>query len=172
MPAESRLLPTLYDLYRKNKVKVTREYVSIDKLYVDPLEQRNFSETAGKMMVKEFCPELCDDLVVIRKNGKMSIADGQHRAYALKALGYKKWWARVFEGKGRGADLGGTIFLLKNESRRSVSQLEKYHVALNAGVEQILPDGSRSHGWPQVNVTNQDEGSIGGNGVDEAVCQG
>ena len=107
------------------------EVVTIDDLNVDHSYQRALNQNLVERILAQWDMVAADAITVSRrKNGKLYIVNGQHRAAAAKLAGETEILAFVYDGLTRAeeADLR-----LKANNRRSDNQLERFQAQLTQG---------------------------------------
>lgn len=115
------------------------QWIPLDKLDIDINAQRNLMESQVKKIMKEFTPSALGRIIVSKKldeNGKHHIQDGQHRAEALKLLGFKEAPCVVVDSETIKQEAEN--FLLINLNSASVSSLDKYRIGVSANVPEYL----------------------------------
>lgn len=115
------------------------QWIPLDKLDIDLNAQRNLMEGQVKKIMKDFTPSALGRIIVSKttdKNGKHHIQDGQHRAEALKLLGFKEAPCVVVDAETIQKEAEN--FLLINLNSASVSALDKYRIGVSANVSEYL----------------------------------
>lgn len=114
-----------------------RDWVRLGDVDVNPLVQREFVPSKAEKIALEFDPESFGTPVVNRRNGRVWMIDGQHRAAALKIWLGEGWEdqhfeAEVYEGLSEAQE--AEAFLRRNDSM-SVNAFNKFRIAVVAGRE-------------------------------------
>lgn len=136
------------------------EWISIDRLEVDPAYQRatdgDLSRRIIASMVKAWEWTLCQPLVVSRRpDGRMMILDGQHRHAGAVARGDLPHLPCVIVS---GQDEKGEAetFIALNTRRQRLSEADKFNGMLAAGDAdaKAMADLLAETGWRQVRAKN------------------
>lgn len=115
------------------------QWIPLDKLDIDINAQRNLMESQVKKIMKDFTPSALGRIIVSKStdaSGKHHIQDGQHRAEALKLLGFKEAPCVVVDSETIKQEAEN--FLLINLNSASVSSLDKYRIGVSANVPEYL----------------------------------
>ena len=115
------------------------QWIPLDKLNIDINAQRNLMVGQVRKIMKEFSPSAFGRIIVSKQTdskGKHHIQDGQHRAEALKLLGYTEAPCVVVDSETIKQEAEN--FLLINLNSASVSSLDKYRIGVSANVPEYL----------------------------------
>lgn len=115
------------------------EWIPLDKLNIDLQAQRNLMESQVKKIMKDFTPSALGRIIVSKKvdeAGKHHIQDGQHRAEALRLLGFKEAPCVVVDTETVKHEAEN--FLLINLNSAAVSSLDKYRIGVSANVPEYV----------------------------------
>lgn len=115
------------------------QWIPLNELNIDIQAQRNLMEGQVKKIMKDFTPSAFGRIIVSKKTdkqGKHHIQDGQHRAEALRLLGFKEAPCVVVDSETIKHEAEN--FLLINLNSASVSALDKYRIGVSAGVPEYL----------------------------------
>jgi hypothetical protein len=110
------------------------EEVDIKKLDVDDRYQRELQEGRVKRMVKEFNPLQVGAIQTSRRNGRLTVIDGQHRLAAAKELGLKKMPCVVHDDLTPEEE--AALFVRLQLDRRSLKPVERFEAQVFAGDER------------------------------------
>lgn len=103
------------------KASGKRQLVSLASLNIDYSYQRQRKSTS-RLIARNFMPQACKDLFLGRRaDDSLWIIDGQQEYFALTAMGYPKWYARIVPSTGSAYE--AELFVISNGGRGSVSQL-------------------------------------------------
>jgi hypothetical protein len=127
--------PTPKDVPRKRVERETRlRWVSIDKMRVSPMAQREIRQARVDRIVASFDLEQIGTPTVNERDGHFYIIDGQHRIEALRELGWGDQQVQCWTYAGLSEEDEAEKFLKLNDTL-AVGAFSKFKVGVHAGRE-------------------------------------
>lgn len=113
-------------------------WIPLQELEVDIVAQRNLMESQVKKIMSNFTPESFGRITVSKRKetGKYMVQDGQHRAEALRRLGFSEAPCIIVNSPTVKEEASN--FIKINLGSASVSALDKYRIGVTAKVPEYL----------------------------------